>query len=148
MLIVFAFLKCTHGGMWGFNPCLCLYFATTRLCLSLFLEHASHPWFRFLIWNLYCYQSHKQNDIDMTWIFEVILRAVFFLSDFQVLVVCQHFSALFNACGMHDLVGTRLENCFLMIIVVSMGNRYDSQLKLSRLTMKISSFLSFIFFHS
>ncbi|KAJ9695852.1 hypothetical protein PVL29_011031 [Vitis rotundifolia] len=34
-------------------------------------------------------------------------------------------------CGMQDLVGTRQENCFLMIIVISMGN---------------SSFFSFIFF--
>ncbi|KAJ9695849.1 hypothetical protein PVL29_011031 [Vitis rotundifolia] len=47
---------------------------------------------------------------------------------------------------MHDLVGTWQENCFLMIIVVSMGNRYNSLLELPFLTMRISSFLSCIFF--
>ena len=48
---------------------------------------------------------------------------------------------------MHDLVGTpRQENCFVIIIVVSMGNRYNSLLELPCLTMKISSFLSCIFF--
>ena len=68
------------------------------------------------------------------------------LSGFEVLVVCQHFSALFNARCMHDLVGTRQENCFLIIIVISMGHRYDSLLELPRLTTRMSYFLSCIFF--
>ncbi|KAJ9695845.1 hypothetical protein PVL29_011029 [Vitis rotundifolia] len=39
------------------------------------------------------------------------------------------------------------ENCFLIIIVISMGNRYDCLLVSPRLTVRISSFLSYIFFH-
>ena len=65
-----------------------------------------------------------------------------FLSDFEVLVVCRDFYALFNTCCIHDLVGTQQENCILIIIVISMGNRYDCLLVSPRLTVRISSFLS------
>ena len=82
---------------------------------------------KLLIWNLHCYELDKQNDNDIILIFGVILRAVFFLSDFEVLVVCQHFSTLFNACFMHDLVGTpRQENCLLRVTLFDNEDKFFS----------------------
>ncbi|KAJ9695848.1 hypothetical protein PVL29_011031 [Vitis rotundifolia] len=42
--------------------------------------------------------------------------------------------------------GSQQGNCFLIIIVISMGNRYDCLLVSPRLTVRVSSFLSYVSF--
>ena len=79
-LIVFAFLKCTDGGMRGFNHvCVCILLQQDCVgvySLNMRVIHGSGSSSGI------CTVINHINNIDMTWIFEVILGAVFFLSDF------------------------------------------------------------------